>query len=175
MPGPLQRVLAEHNVQLERKLRERTDENDDLRAQVEQMQKLLQENERVLSETSRQERTLIMGESKPVKLSTMSVLYGTLDLDLSRPRQRPTTVGDDGWVTSVSMTSFRDFQDSGKFNLALPTPQVGHSLDHHFDKTPRQRPPVREGRLALPHMPQPPHTGTQDSYVGSLRSLRSLT
>ena len=123
----------------------------------------------MISETERKERTLILAESKPVKLSAVSDLYSTLDLNTSRPRQRPTTVGDDGWVTSVSMTSFRSFQDSGKLNLALP--EVGHSLDHHFESTPSlagaktQRPPAREGRPALPQMPHPPKTpiGTPSS------------
>ena len=173
MPGPLQRVLAEHNVQLERKLSERTDENDKLRAQVEHMQSLLAENERVIGDTHRQERTLILAESKPLKMSAVSELYNTLDLSLSRPRQRPTTVGDDGWVTSVSMTSFRAYQDSGRFNLTLPTPEVGHSLDRHFDQTPTlsgaqtQRPPAREGRPALPHMPQPPRSPRSPSSAKS--------
>ena len=42
----------------------------------------------VLGDTHRQQRTLILAESKH--------LYNTLKLNLSHPRQRLTTVGDDG-------------------------------------------------------------------------------
>ena len=71
-----------------------------------------------------------MGESKPVKLSTMAVLYGTLDLDLSRPRSAPplwaTTAGSRPWSLRYSRDSHRHAAECAE---PPHTPPVPH---HHL-------------------------------------------